>query len=220
MAMGYKKDIFAGFAYEFELLRFLSEAQGFTLRDAMLSHRDVAHFVRSDVMFGATRQRRASRTAGLHHARSVHHLPERANIVEKPTSRNLSVFLVRATGLEPAHRKIPDPKSGASANSATPAFFKLYSKKDCATRLLQHQKIHRRRCCSIFSVLRQQLTCSLDLPPAAIAVATARSSHCGARLCRRRRGCLPIVDRCCSLLLAASPTGRARKRPHIRICYF
>ena len=63
------------------------------MRDAMLSHRDVAHFVRSDVMFGATRQRRASRTAGLHHARSVHHLPERANIVEKTTGRNLSFFL-------------------------------------------------------------------------------------------------------------------------------
>ena len=91
--MDYKKDIFGSFAYEFELLRFLSEAQGFTLRDAMLSHRDVAHFVRSDVMFGATRQRRASRTAGLHHARSVHHLPERANIVEKTTGRNLSFFL-------------------------------------------------------------------------------------------------------------------------------
>ncbi len=96
--MGYEKDIFAVFAYEFEPLRFLSEAQGFTLRDAMLSHRDVAHFVRSDAMFGATRQRRASRTAGLHHARSVHHLPERANIVEKTTDRNLSFFLVRETG--------------------------------------------------------------------------------------------------------------------------
>ena len=83
MSMGYKKDIFGSFAYEFELLRFLSEAQGFTLRDAMLSHRNVAHFVRSDVMFGATRQGRASRTAGLHHTRSVHRLPERANIVEK-----------------------------------------------------------------------------------------------------------------------------------------
>ena len=93
LSMGYKKDIFGSFAYEFELLRFLREAQGFTLRDAMLSHRDVAHFVRSDVMFGATRQRRASRTAGLHHARSVHHLPERANIVEKTTGRNLSFFL-------------------------------------------------------------------------------------------------------------------------------
>ena len=29
--------------------------------------------------------------------------------------------MVRVTGLEPAHRKIPDPKSGASANSAIPA---------------------------------------------------------------------------------------------------
>ena len=71
MCKGYKKDIFGSFAYEFELLRFLSEAQGFTLRDAMLSHRDVAHFVRSDVMFGATRQRRASRTAGVHHGPQV-----------------------------------------------------------------------------------------------------------------------------------------------------
>ena len=100
LAMGYKKDIFGSFAYEFELLRFLSEAQGFTLRDAMLSHRDVAHFVRSDVMFGATRQRRASRTAGLHHARSVHHLPERANIVEKTTGRNLSFFLAEKERFE------------------------------------------------------------------------------------------------------------------------
>ena len=32
-----------------------------------------------------------------------------------------SFILVRVTGLEPAHRKIPDPKSGASANSATGA---------------------------------------------------------------------------------------------------
>ena len=30
-------------------------------------------------------------------------------------------FLVRVTGLEPAHREIPDPKSGASANYAIPA---------------------------------------------------------------------------------------------------
>ena len=29
--------------------------------------------------------------------------------------------LVRLTGLEPAHREIPDPKSGASTNSATGA---------------------------------------------------------------------------------------------------
>ena len=29
--------------------------------------------------------------------------------------------MVRVTGLEPAHLEIPDPKSGASANSAIPA---------------------------------------------------------------------------------------------------
>ncbi len=31
--------------------------------------------------------------------------------------------LVPETGLEPAHVAIPDPKSGASANFATPAFW-------------------------------------------------------------------------------------------------
>ena len=31
-------------------------------------------------------------------------------------------IIVRLTGLEPAHRKIPDPKSGASTNSATSAW--------------------------------------------------------------------------------------------------
>ena len=30
--------------------------------------------------------------------------------------------MVRVTGLEPAHRLTPEPKSGASANSATPAY--------------------------------------------------------------------------------------------------
>ena len=80
LSMGYKKDIFGTFAYEFELLQFLSEAQGFTSRDAMLSHRDVAHFVRSDVMFGATRpkacitdRRSASRTQCASLARKGKH---------------------------------------------------------------------------------------------------------------------------------------------------
>ena len=31
-------------------------------------------------------------------------------------------ILVRVTGIEPAHRKASDPKSDASASSATPAF--------------------------------------------------------------------------------------------------
>ena len=34
--------------------------------------------------------------------------------------------LVRETGLEPAHRETLDPKSSASANSATPARFKAF----------------------------------------------------------------------------------------------
>ena len=33
-----------------------------------------------------------------------------------------AIKLVREKGLEPPRRKAPDPKSGASANSATPAF--------------------------------------------------------------------------------------------------
>ena len=32
------------------------------------------------------------------------------------------LVLVRVTGIEPAHRKASDPKSDASASSATPAF--------------------------------------------------------------------------------------------------
>lgn len=33
----------------------------------------------------------------------------------------LSTYMVRVTGLEPAHPKILDPKSSASTSSATPA---------------------------------------------------------------------------------------------------
>ena len=43
--------------------------------------------------------------------------------MKKPKSqlRNFGNFLVRLTGLEPAHREILDPKSSASTNSATGA---------------------------------------------------------------------------------------------------
>lgn len=34
-------------------------------------------------------------------------------------------FFVRLTGLEPAHRKTPDPKSGASTNFATGAILRV-----------------------------------------------------------------------------------------------
>ncbi len=33
----------------------------------------------------------------------------------------MSTLVVRERGLEPPHLAVPDPKSGASANSATPA---------------------------------------------------------------------------------------------------
>ena len=43
----------------------------------------------------------------------------------KPLKANdLKICCVRLKGLEPSRRKAPDPKSGASANSATSAFFK------------------------------------------------------------------------------------------------
>ena len=36
-------------------------------------------------------------------------------------------MVVRLTGLEPAHRKTPDPKSGASTNFATGAAYMLFA---------------------------------------------------------------------------------------------
>lgn len=41
---------------------------------------------------------------------------------ELTNSSSLKKRMVRATGLEPARIAPPDPKSGASANSATPAY--------------------------------------------------------------------------------------------------
>ena len=37
----------------------------------------------------------------------------------------IAYFVVRAKGLEPPHLAMPEPKSGASTNSATPAYEKL-----------------------------------------------------------------------------------------------
>ena len=46
----------------------------------------------------------------------------------KNTKTPEGVFLfLRAKGLEPSHHTIPDPKSGASANSATPACISYYT---------------------------------------------------------------------------------------------
>ena len=43
------------------------------------------------------------------------------NYVTALFSTDCQPVFVRLTGLEPAHREIPDPKSGASTNSATSA---------------------------------------------------------------------------------------------------
>jgi hypothetical protein len=40
-------------------------------------------------------------------------------------SQGYPFFVVRAKGLEPPHLAMPEPKSGASTNSATPAYEKL-----------------------------------------------------------------------------------------------
>lgn len=40
---------------------------------------------------------------------------------KKNSTSKGAIKLVREKGLEPPRRKAPDPKSGASANSATPA---------------------------------------------------------------------------------------------------
>lgn len=45
----------------------------------------------------------------------------KASLFEKEVRKVRLVYMVRVTGVEPAHRKIPDPKSGASTNSAIPA---------------------------------------------------------------------------------------------------
>ena len=41
---------------------------------------------------------------------------------KKNSTSKGAIKLVREKGLEPPRRKAPDPKSGASANSATPAY--------------------------------------------------------------------------------------------------
>ena len=43
-----------------------------------------------------------------------------------PTELSRLTFLMREKGLEPPRRKAPDPKSGASANSAKPAKYDPY----------------------------------------------------------------------------------------------
>ena len=48
---------------------------------------------------------------------------------DKLIGRGFWVCIVHLTGLEPAHRKTPDPKSGASTNFATGALVTLRFQK-------------------------------------------------------------------------------------------
>ena len=100
---------------------------------------------------------------------------------------------MRATGVEPAHRKTPDPKSGASANSATPAYLvlELQTRRRVSTRAcnmdIEEVLINKTfvtstnpsRERSVFLVLLHLLTCSLHLPQAAL-----RSRNCQFRHAR------------------------------------
>ena len=58
--------------------------------------------------------------------KSVRFCEPQLPIPKNRRSKCPACFLVRATGLEPAHRKVLDPKSNASANSATPALILPY----------------------------------------------------------------------------------------------
>ena len=49
--------------------------------------------------------------------------PQDLRSEKRPKQKNALVFLVRLTGLEPAHRETLDPKSNASTNFATGAAF-------------------------------------------------------------------------------------------------
>ncbi len=51
----------------------------------------------------------------------IFHPPGRVDFVEKDLVERQGLFLVRATGIEPAWGSPLDPKSSASASSATPA---------------------------------------------------------------------------------------------------
>ena len=57
-------------------------------------------------------------------------------IKKKRSTSVLLFFLVRVTGLEPARRWTLEPKSSASANSATPANINLFSRYLSTTRYI------------------------------------------------------------------------------------
>ena len=70
----------------------------------LLRKYDVAPVGRNDAMFAPMCRQAHIIRRRRHHWRSQHHLPK-ANIIEKSSFFRTSFFLVRATGLEPAHRR-------------------------------------------------------------------------------------------------------------------
>jgi hypothetical protein len=55
------------------------------------------------------------------------------NIIKKSLNKEIDFIMVRMTGIEPARRKALDPKSSASASSATSAYSNgvLYRIRTC-----------------------------------------------------------------------------------------
>ena len=83
---------------------------------------EIFGFVSDEIKSTHSPSRRISpNEVGFHRNRRFHP-PARVDLVEKPTSRNLSVFLVRKTGLEPVRRNPHAPQTCASASSATLAY--------------------------------------------------------------------------------------------------
>ncbi len=76
LSMGYEKDIFGIFPYDFEVSQKMKSTH-------------------------PPSRRISSNEVGFHRQRRFHP-PVRVDLVEKPTSRNLSVFLMETAGVEPA----------------------------------------------------------------------------------------------------------------------
>ena len=88
--------------YDFELSRFLMKSFAF-------AHGEIIHHVNYEIFCFTTKceikstHRRSdfTRRRRISHCEAIFHPPVRVDLVEKPTSRNLSVFLVEVRGIEP-----------------------------------------------------------------------------------------------------------------------
>ena len=102
--MGYKKDIFSSFAYVFEL------SQNEILADARMKSAnadEIFGFASDEIKSTLPPSRRISSNEVGFHRRRRFHPPARVDLVEKPTSRNLSVFLAEKVGFIAHYRGLP-----------------------------------------------------------------------------------------------------------------